>query len=174
MPLVKCPMCEKMISPNAESCPNCGEPMKKDKDDDKYSIVLEKSDPSKIIQTIRMIRMITNCDLNTGKNMVNSTPISIINNIDLEKAKNLIEEIRKETSEKTQVNYVKTNEVSNYIAKTSSNLGKPNTIKCSNCKSEKVHKISGLSKVGSAAMFGIFSIGKLNKTYECDSCGYRW
>lgn len=25
--LIECPMCEKMISPNASSCPNCGEPM---------------------------------------------------------------------------------------------------------------------------------------------------
>lgn len=25
--LIECPMCEKMISPNAEACPNCGEPM---------------------------------------------------------------------------------------------------------------------------------------------------
>lgn len=27
--LIKCPMCGKMISPNAEVCPNCGEPIKK-------------------------------------------------------------------------------------------------------------------------------------------------
>lgn len=27
--LIECPMCEKMISPNAEACPNCGEPMVK-------------------------------------------------------------------------------------------------------------------------------------------------
>lgn len=25
--LIECPMCEKMISPNATACPNCGEPM---------------------------------------------------------------------------------------------------------------------------------------------------
>lgn len=27
MPLIKCPMCDKDISPNALFCPNCGEPM---------------------------------------------------------------------------------------------------------------------------------------------------
>jgi len=30
MPLIKCPMCERDISPNAINCPHCGEPMKKD------------------------------------------------------------------------------------------------------------------------------------------------
>lgn len=25
--LMQCPMCEKMISPNAVACPNCGEPI---------------------------------------------------------------------------------------------------------------------------------------------------
>lgn len=28
--LIKCPMCWKEISPNADCCPNCGEPIKKD------------------------------------------------------------------------------------------------------------------------------------------------
>lgn len=47
-------------------------------------------------------------------------------------------------------------------------------IKCPNCHSSNVHKISGASKAGSAIMFGIFAMGKLNKTYECDKCVYRW
>lgn len=34
MPLIKCPMCEKEISPNAQFCPNCGEPMNSVKIDD--------------------------------------------------------------------------------------------------------------------------------------------
>lgn len=37
-----------------------------------------------------------------------------------------------------------------------------------------VKKISGASKVGSAIMFGVFSMGKFTKTYECNKCGYRW
>jgi hypothetical protein len=36
-------------------------------------------------------------------------------------------------------------------------------IKCLNCKSTNVHKISGASKVGSALMFGVFAAGKLTK-----------
>lgn len=49
-----------------------------------------------------------------------------------------------------------------------------NQIKCPNCKSSNVKKISGLSKAGSVALFGIFSISKVSKTYECKSCSYRW
>ena len=28
MPLIKCPACEKDVSPNAPACPSCGEPIK--------------------------------------------------------------------------------------------------------------------------------------------------
>lgn len=48
------------------------------------------------------------------------------------------------------------------------------SIKCPNCKSTEVHKISSASKVGSALMFGIFAAGKLTKTYQCDDCKFRW
>ena len=48
------------------------------------------------------------------------------------------------------------------------------SIKCPNCKSTDVHKISSASKVGSALMFGIFAAGKLTKTYQCDVCKFRW
>lgn len=47
-------------------------------------------------------------------------------------------------------------------------------IKCPNCNSGFVKRISKKSKVGSAIAFGIFSMGKLIKTYECKDCKYRW
>jgi hypothetical protein len=47
-------------------------------------------------------------------------------------------------------------------------------IKCPNCKSTNVNKISASSKVGSALMFGVFAAGKLTKTYQCKDCKYRW
>lgn len=49
-----------------------------------------------------------------------------------------------------------------------------NGIKCPNCKSTNVTKISGMSKAGSALLFGVFAAGKISKTYECKSCSYRW
>lgn len=56
------------------------------------------------------------------------------------------------------------------------NCGKPisTSIKCPTCKSDNVKKIGAASKIGSAALFGVFSIGKLTKTYQCNKCGYRW
>jgi len=47
-------------------------------------------------------------------------------------------------------------------------------IKCPTCKSTNVHKISAGSKIGSALLIGVFSVGKLTKTYQCDDCNYRW
>lgn len=47
-------------------------------------------------------------------------------------------------------------------------------IKCPNCKATNVQRISAASKVGSAVLWGIFSVGKLTKTYQCKACGYRW
>lgn len=47
-------------------------------------------------------------------------------------------------------------------------------IKCPTCGSTNVKKISGASKAGSALMFGVLSLGKLSKTFECKNCGYKW
>lgn len=49
-------------------------------------------------------------------------------------------------------------------------LNKP---KCPTCNSTNIKKISGLSKAGSVAMFGIFS-QKVKKQMHCNNCGYEW
>lgn len=56
------------------------------------------------------------------------------------------------------------------------NCGRPmfTGIRCPNCQSTDVKKISAASKAGSALMWGVFAAGKLTKTYECKSCNYRW
>ena len=51
--------------------------------------------------------------------------------------------------------------------------GKQNTspvVTCPYCKSTDTKKISGLSKVGSVALFGIFALGKTTKQWHCNSC----
>ncbi len=45
------------------------------------------------------------------------------------------------------------------------------TPKCPTCGSPNIHKISVANKIGSAALFGVFSIGHVGKTYKCDNCG---
>ena len=43
-------------------------------------------------------------------------------------------------------------------------------VTCSYCGSTNVKKISGISKAGSVALFGIFAIGKVSKQWHCNSC----
>lgn len=45
-----------------------------------------------------------------------------------------------------------------------------NQVKCPYCNSTDVKKISGTSKVGSVALFGIFAMGKVSKNYHCNNC----
>ena len=52
----------------------------------------------------------------------------------------------------------------------SSKIQNSNIPKCPTCSSTNIHKISGLSKAGSVAMWGIFS-RKVHKQWHCDSCG---
>jgi hypothetical protein len=47
-------------------------------------------------------------------------------------------------------------------------------VKCPSCKSSNIHKITAGSKIGSALLLGVFSVGKLTKTFKCDDCSYRW
>lgn len=44
---------------------------------------------------------------------------------------------------------------------------------CPTCQSTNIKKISGLSKAGSVAMFGLFS-RKVYKQWHCNSCGSEW
>ena len=41
---------------------------------------------------------------------------------------------------------------------------------CPYCHSKNTKKISGISKAGSVAMFGIFAIGKVSKQWHCNNC----
>ena len=50
------------------------------------------------------------------------------------------------------------------------NNAKP-TITCPYCQSINTKKISGLSKAGSVALFGIFALGKTTKQWHCNECG---
>lgn len=47
-------------------------------------------------------------------------------------------------------------------------------IKCPNCRSKNVKRIGMTNKISSFALFGIFSIGKVIKSYECKDCKYKW
>lgn len=46
--------------------------------------------------------------------------------------------------------------------------------RCPICGSTCVHKISTVNKAGAVAVFGIFAIGHVSKTYKCDNCGAKF
>ena len=49
-----------------------------------------------------------------------------------------------------------------------------NRLKCPTCGSAKVIRIPGLSKATWVALQGVYSIGKISKTFQCMNCGYKW
>lgn len=46
-----------------------------------------------------------------------------------------------------------------------------NNAECPYCHSKNTKKISGLSKAGSVALFGVFAVGKVSKQWHCNNCG---
>ena len=48
-----------------------------------------------------------------------------------------------------------------------------NTPKCPTCQSTNIQKIGKLEHAASVGVFGLFS-KKINKTFECNNCGYSW
>ena len=45
-----------------------------------------------------------------------------------------------------------------------------NNAECPYCHSKDTKKISGLSKAGSVALWGVFALGKTSKQWHCNSC----
>jgi len=46
--------------------------------------------------------------------------------------------------------------------------------RCPTCQSGNIEKISIVSKAGSVALVGALAIGKVSKTFKCNSCEYQW
>ena len=44
-------------------------------------------------------------------------------------------------------------------------------VNCPFCRSTDCKKISGASKVGKVALFGVFAAGSVSKTWHCNNCG---
>jgi predicted RNA-binding Zn-ribbon protein involved in translation (DUF1610 family) len=46
--------------------------------------------------------------------------------------------------------------------------------KCPTCNSTDIEKISLKNKIGSAALVGVFALGRISKTFKCKNCGFKW
>lgn len=45
-----------------------------------------------------------------------------------------------------------------------------NNAECPYCHSKNTKKISGISKAGSVALWGVFAVGKVSKQWHCNNC----
>ena len=50
-------------------------------------------------------------------------------------------------------------------------MNKQSIVTCPFCQSRDCKKISGASKVGKVALFGVFAAGSVSKTWHCNNCG---
>lgn len=57
-----------------------------------------------------------------------------------------------------------------YVSEVKSPQPQDVTITCPYCNSTDCKKISGLSKAGSVALWGIFALGKTTKQWHCNNC----
>lgn len=173
--LIKCPMCEKEISPNAIACPHCGEPMKKEINSnsmDFCNVVLIYSGPEKI-KVIKHMRDVTGCGLKEGKDSIDNTPSFIIQNVYYSEG-----ELIKASFERlgAKIELAPLNKVfKNFITKKEFIIEKDLKIKikCPMCNSSNVVKINR----GNFILRSIFRISSPNnsiKKNECKQCGYNW
>ncbi len=44
-------------------------------------------------------------------------------------------------------------------------------VKCPFCQSTDCKRISGASKIGKVALWGVFAAGSVSKTWHCNNCG---
>jgi predicted RNA-binding Zn-ribbon protein involved in translation (DUF1610 family) len=47
-------------------------------------------------------------------------------------------------------------------------------IKCPTCGSSEIMRITGVDKVATAALVGVFALGRISKSFQCQNCGYKW
>lgn len=185
MPLIKCPMCERDISPNAVACPHCGEPMKTQEvvsQPSDYKVILEGNLREKI-KLIKKIRELTGLGLKEAKDLVDNVPSEVTICTAYSEAQKIVEllhradgsadikivEVGKNNQNLSTITHRQTNTINKnkYISNASP------IIKCPNCNSTDTHKISMTGRVTSALTFGIFS-SSIGKTWKCSKCGYKW
>ncbi|MCI8371983.1 MAG: zinc-ribbon domain-containing protein [Lachnospiraceae bacterium] len=156
MSLINCPECNKEISDRSVVCIHCGYPIKKNTKcvingvEYDLSFILEEANKAEILEEVNKAKIIgifmkiANCGLKDA--------ISTVNKII-------------EDNEIPKFLFLKPEEPDEQIIQ-----NKPH---CPTCSSTNIRKISGISKAGSIAMWGIFS-RKVHKQWHCNNCGSEW
>ena len=153
MSLIKCPECGKEISDKAKCCPNCGYELPKQKH------IYQGIYCPKCLDSRIRVDEYEECWL-CKIEMINSIQGTFDevwhygeNHLELKGTPEFDEQ-----AYQTRINWVPVE------------YGSSNAIKCPYCHSTNTKKISGLSKAGSVALFGIFAMGKVSKQWHCNNC----
>ena len=153
MALINCPECNKEVSDKAEMCPHCG-----------YK--LPKQNP--IFQGVYCPKCLGSSIRVEDDEYCSFCHIKVIDSIigTIEECYGYGENHPelKQSPEFSQEAY---NKRIGYVPIDYMNI---NAVTCPYCNSTNTKKISGLSKAGSVAMFGIFS-QKVKKQWHCNGCG---
>lgn len=193
--LIECPMCEKMISPNAHACPQCGEPMKEviptlemntewnnlESNQELFDVLLSDAGQRKI-GVIKVVRELTNLGLKEAKNLVDYTPSVIATGVTREVAQHFVNVLVAPGAYAQVVPSLKTEDT---INKTTEQVIAPNANqpKCPRCYSSSLSankKGFGLGKaIGGAVLLGPVgilggAIGSNKIKITCLNCGHTF
>lgn len=152
--LIKCPECGKEISDNSEICIHCGFPLNN--------------------QLKNNVCIINGIEYNLNEELILLTQTNYMQGL-----RNLRDKYNLSLSDATTLgNIIKTtkqipaeynsSQKNEYREKLNA-IENKNIPKCPICQSTNIQRISGLSKVGSVAMWGIFS-RKVHKQWHCNNC----
>lgn len=147
MALINCPECKKEISDKSKVCIYCGYPI-----DDK---------------NVKCIVNGVTYDLSflldkTIDILFKAKQLHLITKCDIE-----------DCIDKTKI-IVEKNEIPKTLFLKEKIEEKNNFPHCPTCNSTNLKKISGLSKAGSVAIWGILAAGRTSKTWHCNNCGTEW
>lgn len=148
--LINCPECGKEVSDKSASCIHCGYPIQQN-----LNICNINGNPYNLSIILKQIN-------NKESKGIVIRSICDIFNMALCDAKNLYDII------------VETGQIPKTFSCNEIKSIPSNKPRCIYCGSTNLKKISGLSKVGSVAVWGVFAAGRTSKTWHCNNCGAEW
>lgn len=160
MSILICNECKGKVSDRAIACPHCGCPITCSVDNNKRQYTVVNNIEYDVTDIVELILSNDKIKLEKARELIvsimNISPIKFIKPVyDLKVAP-------AEINCKTLDQYREEQQAI-----------QASKIKCPNCHSTGVKRISGTERVASVASLGIFS-KKINKTYKCLDCKYTW
>jgi len=170
--LINCPECGKEISDKANTCIYCGYPINSNAF---YQVSLISCGENKV-KVIKLIRQIMSLGLKESADIANMLPYVMAAGLTYDDAR-YIETLLVQRGAIAVISQDNESTIRNDIRNKMSEFDKQiervdnsNKPCCPYCSSTDLKKISGFSKAGSVALFGIFSVGKVGKQWHCNNC----